>query len=123
MPAPRYKAHPRHRAQDDGVLTPVPGPTDEELLAGADPAAFEAFYRRHAETVLGALARRSGDPALAAELTAETFAVALRERRRRPPGTPADWLLGSRRPSGPRRSGAAARAGGPAAGWASPRSS
>ena len=54
------------------------GPTDEELLAGADPAAFEAFYRRHAETVLGALARRSGDPALAAELTAETFAVALR---------------------------------------------
>jgi RNA polymerase sigma-70 factor (ECF subfamily) len=70
-------------------------PTDEELLDGPDPADFEAFYRRHVETVLGALARRSGDPALAAELTAETFAAALaRRRHRRRAGRPAaEWLL------------------------------
>jgi RNA polymerase sigma-70 factor (ECF subfamily) len=69
------------------------GASDEELLASADAADFEAFYRRHVETVLGALARRSGDPALAAELTAETFAVALRRRATRPPRPPAEWLL------------------------------
>jgi DNA-directed RNA polymerase specialized sigma24 family protein len=71
----------------------VAGPSDEELLASADAAAFEAFYRRHVETILGALARRSGDPALAAELTAETFAVALSQRTHRPARPPADWLL------------------------------
>jgi DNA-directed RNA polymerase specialized sigma24 family protein len=43
--------------------------------------------------VLGALARRSGDPALAAELTAETFAAALARRRRRAGRPAAEWLL------------------------------
>jgi len=51
--------------------------TDEALLAGGDPAAFERFYLTHVETLLGFFARRTGDPELAADLTAETFAAAL----------------------------------------------
>jgi DNA-directed RNA polymerase specialized sigma24 family protein len=43
----------------------------------ADPAAFEALYRRHVDTLLGMLAHRTGDPDAAAELCAETFAAAL----------------------------------------------
>jgi len=70
--------------------------TDDALLAGGDPAAFERFYVRHAETLLGFFARRTRDPELAADLTAETFAAALAGRRRyRAEAGPASaWLYG-----------------------------
>ena len=71
-------------------------PSDEALLAGPDPAAFELFYLRHVETLLGFFARRTADPDLAADLTAETFAAALTDRRRYRPekGAAVAWLFG-----------------------------
>ena len=71
-------------------------PTDAVLLAAGDPAAFDRLYRRHAEDLLGFFARRTHDPELAADLTAETFAAALGARRRYKPasGVPAAWLVG-----------------------------
>jgi RNA polymerase sigma-70 factor (ECF subfamily) len=71
-------------------------PTDEALLARGDPAAFERFYVMHVETLLGFFARRTRDPELAADLTAETFAAALAGcRRYRPEAGPASaWLYG-----------------------------
>jgi RNA polymerase sigma-70 factor (ECF subfamily) len=60
--------------------------TDDELLAATDATSFECFYRRHFEAVLAFFARRTRDPELAADLTAETFAAALVARRRYRPG-------------------------------------
>ena len=70
--------------------------SDEVLLAGADPAGFEAFYGRHVDTLLAFFARRTGDAELAADLTAESFAAALSGRRRYRPqaGAAAAWLYG-----------------------------
>ena len=71
--------------------------TDEELLLATpdSPEAFGVFYRRHVEPVLAFFRVRTGDPELAADLMAETFAAALiaapRFRRRREP--PAAWLF------------------------------
>src|SRR3954451_5884746 len=42
-----------------------------------DPAAFEAFYREHVEAVQRSIARRVGDPHLAADLTADVFIAAI----------------------------------------------
>jgi RNA polymerase sigma-70 factor (ECF subfamily) len=56
--------------------------SDDELLTAPDTASFEVFYRRHFEGVLAFFARRTRDPELAADLTAETFAAALLARRR-----------------------------------------
>mgnify|MGYP003785265365 CR=1 FL=1 len=52
---------------------------DEAILAALDrdPERFAEFYRRHVDGVLGYLVRRTGDPELAADLDAETFAAAL----------------------------------------------
>lgn len=52
--------------------------SDEDLLTGRDPASFEQFYLRHVDGVLGFFSRRTRDAELAADLTAETFAAALR---------------------------------------------
>jgi hypothetical protein len=40
-------------------------PTDEDLLGrlSSDPAAFEVFYRRHVDRVVGFAARRVSEPA------------------------------------------------------------
>ena len=56
--------------------------TDAQLLLAsrADPEAFTALYRRHAEALLRFFARRTLDPEAAAELTAETFAQAFASR-------------------------------------------
>ena len=72
------------------------GLTDEVLLAGGDSAAFERLYVEHVETLLGFFARRTRDPELAADLTAETFAAALASRRRFDPakGPATGWLYG-----------------------------
>jgi RNA polymerase sigma-70 factor (ECF subfamily) len=71
---------------------------DEGLLstARAEPAAFGAFYRRHEDRVLGYFLARVGDPEVAADLTAETFAAALASAHRfRPRKEPASaWLFG-----------------------------
>jgi RNA polymerase sigma-70 factor (ECF subfamily) len=70
--------------------------SDEDLLAGRDPASFELFYLRHVDGVLGFFARRTRDAELAADLTAETFAAALLGRRRFRPqaGAASAWLFG-----------------------------
>jgi RNA polymerase sigma factor (sigma-70 family) len=72
--------------------------SDDELLGrtAKDPQAFGEFYARHETAVLGFMLRRTGEPELAADLTAETFAAALvAVRRYRPgPAPAAAWLYG-----------------------------
>ena len=69
--------------------------SDEDLLASGETEAFGVFYDRHARTVLGYFARRTRDPQVAADLTAETFASAIAAQHRyRPTGAPAlAWLF------------------------------
>jgi len=73
--------------------------SDEELLAATaagEPAAFGAFYRRHAQALTGFFVTRTANPEVAADLTAETFAAALEGCRRFAPdrGPAAAWLYG-----------------------------
>lgn len=75
--------------------------TDEALLEQRAPGlagpSFAAFYRRHERLVLGFHVRRVGDPDVAADLAAETFARALDARGRfrdRGPGSALAWLYG-----------------------------
>jgi hypothetical protein len=71
--------------------------TDDQLLAASrsDPEAFACLYERYETAIVGYLMRRTGDPELTADLTAEVFAAALtsaaRYRRRHP--TAAGWLF------------------------------
>src|SRR4051794_8785974 len=55
---------------------------DDALLTSGDLEDFGRFYDRYARTMLGFFARRTGDPEVAADLTAETFAAALVARGR-----------------------------------------
>jgi RNA polymerase sigma factor (sigma-70 family) len=72
--------------------------TDEELLGRltADPAAFELFYRRHVDRVIGFTARRVREPADVADLVATTFLTVATSARSYDPhrGEPGAWLLG-----------------------------
>src|ERR1700740_3562949 len=73
--------------------------SDAQLLtaiARGDDRAFSAFYRRHLAMVVGWCVRRTGDPELAADLTAEVFAAALVSAARYRPTheSAAGWLLG-----------------------------
>ena len=72
--------------------------TDDTLLLAArtDAEAFTQFYRRHAAALLGYLVRRTRDPELGADLTAETFACALEGLARFDPdrGSAVNWLYG-----------------------------
>jgi len=70
--------------------------SDERLLSARDAASFEQLYLRHVDSLLGFFARRTGDPELAADLCAETFAAALTSRHRFRPelGAAAAWLYG-----------------------------
>jgi RNA polymerase sigma-70 factor (ECF subfamily) len=54
---------------------------------------FDALYLRFREPVLGYFARRVGEPEVAADLMAETFARALVHYRSAPPDEPAAWLF------------------------------
>src|SRR4051794_23237729 len=87
--------------------------SDEDLLASGETKDFGVFYDRHVRTVLGYFARRTGDPQVAADLTAETFASAIASQRRyRPTGAPAlAWLfkIASRRLADYERRGAVER--------------
>jgi Sigma-70 region 2 len=71
---------------------------DDGILASldSDPDVFAVFYRRHAGRLLDYLERRTDDPRLAAELCAETFAVALSTAHRFDPerDAPGAWLDG-----------------------------
>ncbi|HEY3774805.1 MAG TPA: RNA polymerase sigma factor [Solirubrobacteraceae bacterium] len=73
-------------------------PSDRELLATlrADPAAFELFYRRHVDRVIGYAARRLREPADVADLVGATFATVLTAAPSYDPerGEPSAWLLG-----------------------------
>lgn len=74
------------------------GATDAALIvaSGDDPAAFRELYDRWAEPLLAHLYRGCFDAAAAADLLAETFAVAYEKRGRfRDDGRPgAAWLYG-----------------------------
>lgn len=73
--------------------------SDVELLRAArsgDGDAFGEFYRRHRAMVLAFVGRRVGNPEVAADLLAETFAaglVAVLDWRRETPAEPVAWLL------------------------------
>src|SRR5271170_7160023 len=70
---------------------------DGELLAAtrSRPEAFAAFYDRYETAVVGYFTRRTGDPEVAADLTAEVFAAALGAAHRYRPEAPtaAGWLF------------------------------
>jgi RNA polymerase sigma-70 factor (ECF subfamily) len=74
------------------------GETDAELILASrnDPAAFRELYDRWAERLLGYFYRRIFDAEVAADLLAETFAVAYERRVRfRDVGKPGGaWLYG-----------------------------
>src|ERR687895_1627863 len=78
-------------------MTQVDPRSDDALLRQTreDPEAFGVFYRRHVDAVLAFFRIRTGDPELAADLMAETFAAALlaapRFKPRREPA--AAWLF------------------------------
>ena len=87
--------------------------TDEELLASHETDDFGVFYDRHVRALLGYFQRRTGDPQVAADLTAETFASAIvAQKRYVPTGAPAlAWLyrIASRRLVDYQRRGAVER--------------
>jgi len=73
--------------------------SDPDLLAAAlagDGDAFAAFYRRHVRRIVAFHGQRAGSAQDAADLTAETFAVALESLHRYDPerGEPVAWLFG-----------------------------
>jgi RNA polymerase sigma factor (sigma-70 family) len=73
--------------------------SDAQLLAGiaaCDERAFSVFYRRHLALIVGWSIRRTGDPDLAADLTAEVFAAVLVSAARYTPSgdSAAGWLVG-----------------------------
>src|ERR1700754_2781532 len=72
--------------------------SDDELLGEVRsvPDAFAVFYRRYERVVFRYFMGRVGDPELAADLAAETFAAALLSagRYRRRDGSASAWLFG-----------------------------
>ncbi len=71
--------------------------SDGELLAqsASSPDAFAAFYDRYETPLVGYFMRRTADPELAADLSAEVFAAALAASHRYRPSEPtaAGWLF------------------------------
>jgi RNA polymerase sigma-70 factor (ECF subfamily) len=71
--------------------------SDAELLAAtrSRPEAFATFYDRYERAIVGYLMRRTGDPEITADLTAEVFAAALGAAQRYRPQAPtaAGWLF------------------------------
>ena len=94
-------------------MRPLTLSTDEELLTSHDPEAFGLFYDRYVRVLLGYFVRRTGDPEVAADLTAETFASALVSKRRYAPsgGAAVAWLftIAARRLADYRRHGSVER--------------
>lgn len=71
-------------------------PPDNITRMGTDPAAFESFYRAHVTAIQRFVARRVGEPHLAADLVAEVFlaAISSAKKYRANRGTPRNWLFG-----------------------------
>jgi RNA polymerase sigma-70 factor (ECF subfamily) len=70
------------------------GDTDEELLRSGDLEDFGIFYDRYVRSLLAFFQRRTQNPEVAADLTAETFAAALIARSRfEPRAGAAAWLF------------------------------
>lgn len=73
------------RADDppDPLAEPDSGPSDAELIVASrtDPETFRLLYDRWAARLLAYFYRRTLDPEVAADLLAETFAVAFARRR------------------------------------------
>ena len=71
---------------------------DAELLAltPSVPAAFDTFFVRHSEAIASYLWRHTGSQDVAADLTSETFAIALESVARYDPakGDARGWLFG-----------------------------
>ena len=90
--------HDASQIQGPKANTGVDPAHDVDLLArtSLDPDAFGTFYRRWERPVLAYFARRVEAGDLAADLAAETFAVALRslDRFDKQRGEPAGWLFG-----------------------------
>jgi RNA polymerase sigma factor (sigma-70 family) len=80
------------------MMGPLAGVSDEQLLSRTpgDPQAFGTFYRRHERAMLAFFLRATRSAELAADLTAETFAVALGslDSYRAERGAPGGWLFG-----------------------------
>jgi len=104
---PRPRALPSSLERDDGrAMAPdrdqlarqLARRDDAELLAltPAVPAAFDVFFVRHSKAIASYLLRQTGSPELAADLTSETFAVALEAvgRYDRAKGDARGWLFG-----------------------------
>ncbi|HEV3046005.1 MAG TPA: RNA polymerase sigma factor [Solirubrobacteraceae bacterium] len=76
---------------------PAQGCDDAQLLARTreTPEAFGVFYDRYERALAGYFMRRTGDPEVAGDLTAEVFAAALRaaHRYRAQGPTAAGWLF------------------------------
>lgn len=84
-------------ARDELLAVPPNAHQDDAtLLADPSPEAFAVVYRRYARTVVRYCARRGLDAHAAADVTAETFIDALRNRDRYDPdaGEARSWLLG-----------------------------
>ncbi len=84
---------------DSGGISAHDDPrSDSELLVQSrrDPEAFGLLYRRHSEDLLAYFYRRTRNPEVAADLLAETFAIAYTKRRRyRRTSSPGRaWLYG-----------------------------
>jgi len=81
-----------------GDTNASPSPTDAELILASrtDPSAFRELYDRWAKRLLAYFYRRVVDAEVAADLLAETFAVAYEKRHRfRDVGRPGGaWLYG-----------------------------
>lgn len=74
-----------------------PGSVEGDISGiGADPVAFEIFYRRHVEAVGRFVARRVDDPHLAADLTADVFLAVIESAAGYRPdrGSQIAWLFG-----------------------------
>ncbi len=84
------------RRKRDDVTTDDRSDTELLVASRRDPAAFRVIYDRWARKLLVYFQQRTLDPEAAADLTAETFAVAyLRRHRFRDIGRPAGaWLYG-----------------------------
>jgi len=70
--------------------------SDEDLLASGTASDFGRFYDRHLDAVLAFVGRRTRQPEMMFDLTAETFARALEHRAQYQPvrGPAIGWLLG-----------------------------
>lgn len=80
------------------TITSMHPPADSELVTRlrTDPAALDAFYRRHVDRVTRFAARRCRNPEDLADVVADTFVEAVLSAERFDParGEPVAWLLG-----------------------------